>query len=163
MSDKRISILKTQLATIESHIPNKDVINTSVSKSGIAWHLDHSLKVINGVLKVLKKTKPDKYKKELNFKRLVLFATEYVPRGKVKAPKVVHPPENVTTANLIKQINTGRENIEDARILEPKVHFRHFIFGTLSKDQTLRFLEIHTKHHLKIVKDILKKSESKMI
>ena len=33
------------------------------------------------------------------------------------------------------------------------------MFGMLNKQQTLRFLEMHTKHHLKIVDDILAQTD----
>ncbi len=42
-------------------------------------------------------------------------------------------------------------------MLPENVYFNHHVFGMLTKKQTLRFLEIHTKYHLKIVNDILKK------
>ena len=35
-------------------------------------------------------------------------------------------------------------------------YFRHLIFGNLNKKRTIRFLQIHTAHHLKIIQDILK-------
>lgn len=39
--------------------------------------------------------------------------------------------------------------------LNQNQYFSHYIFGILNRDKTLRFIEIHTNHHLKIVRDIL--------
>ena len=63
MSEKRISILNTLLTQVEESIPYHKTKNTSFSQSSVGWQLDHSLKVINGVTRILFKTDPEKYKK----------------------------------------------------------------------------------------------------
>lgn len=39
--------------------------------------------------------------------------------------------------------------------LDENQFFTHTLFKQLNKKQTLKFLGLHTNHHLKIVKDIL--------
>ncbi|WP_339893042.1 DUF1569 domain-containing protein [uncultured Algibacter sp.] len=157
MSNKRITILKNQLSKLESFIPLLDKENLKVSKSTVGWQLDHALKVFNAVSKWTENSNPKEYKRKFNFWRSVLFPLGYFPRGKVRAPKYVLPPEIIKNEDLNAQLQTARTHIENLKTLPEKAYFKHFIFGMLSKKQTLRFLEMHTKHHLKIVNDILKK------
>ena len=157
MSNKRITILKNQLSKLESFIPLIDKENPKVSKSTVGWQLDHALKVFNAVSKWTENSNPKEYKRKFNFWRSVLFPLGYFPRGKVRAPKYVLPPEIIKNEDLNAQLQTARTHIENLKTLPEKAYFKHFIFGMLSKKQTLRFLEMHTKHHLKIVNDILKK------
>ncbi|MFT4781683.1 MAG: hypothetical protein ACI9SD_001372, partial [Pseudohongiellaceae bacterium] len=41
--------LHLSLTSLEEHIKNNSVSNSKISKSDIAWHIDHSLKVVNNV------------------------------------------------------------------------------------------------------------------
>lgn len=155
MNEKRIEVLNIQLTQLEKSIPFKDKKNTSISKSDVGWQLDHTLKVINAVSSVLAKTNPTKYKKSFNLRRTILFRLGSIPRGKAKAPKAVMPPNTISTQDLINQVETAKTQIESIKALPKNAYFIHHVFGMLTKKQTLRFLEIHTKHHLKIVNDIL--------
>ena len=156
MSDKKIELLNSLLTQIEASIPMKDKTNNSVSKVDVGWQLDHSLKVINGVCGILQKTNPNKYKRNFNVLRSVLFTLNYFPRGRAKAPKIVIPPESITFEDLKNQLELAKTNIKNIAPLDKHAFFIHHIFGSLSKSQTMRFLELHTKHHLKIVNDIIK-------
>ena len=157
MPDKQLAILNNLLIQIEEHIPFKEQTNAAISKTNVGWQLDHSLKVINRVCSILGKTKPSKYKKNFNLARTVLFKIGSLPRGRAKAPEVVMPPELILDADLYTQLETAKIHLKNIESLDEKAFFIHHIFGTLTKTKTMRFLEIHTKHHLKIVKDILKK------
>jgi hypothetical protein len=156
MAKNRIEILNQLLSQIEKNIPNKALKNLSVSKSDIGWQLDHALKVFNAVSEWTENSNPADYRRKFSFWRSVLFPLGYFPRGKVKAPKYVLPPEIIETKDLKNQLQTARVHILKLETLPKKAYFKHFIFGMLSKKQTLRFLEMHTKHHLKIVRDIQK-------
>jgi len=160
MADKRIEILTQLLSKIEAQIPNKELQNPSVSKSDIGWQLDHALKVFNAVSTWTENSNPKEYKRKFNMWRSVLFPLCYIPRGKARAPKYVLPPEIIKTIDLKAQIQTAKTHIENLITLPEKAYFKHFIFGMLSKKQTLRFLQMHTTHHLKIVNDILKQQKT---
>ena len=155
MSNK-LDVLNKYLNEIEKVIPFKDKRNSNISKSDVGWQLDHTLKVMNAVSSVLIKTNPNKYKRDFNFMRMVLFPINYIPRGSAKAPKVVLPPEIISEGSLKDQLQMAKQNIKLLEPLPKNSHFIHHVFGMLSKRQTLYFLGMHTKHHLKIVRDILR-------
>lgn len=149
-------ILIPLIKELEAHVSLKDKRNNKVSKSDIAWQIDHSLKVFNFVSQALIESNPEIYKSRFSKWRLLFFTLGYFPRGKVKTPKFVRPPEVISIEDLELQIQKAYQNIENIKIANKKAHFKHFIFGVLNKYRTIRFLEIHTNHHIKIIRDILK-------
>jgi hypothetical protein len=156
MSNHRIKNIEHLLAEIEANIAKKALKKESVSQSTIGWQLDHTLKVINAVCIAMIHSNPSIYKTSTKPIRIVLFALGYFPRGKVKAPKKVRPPAVITEDDLSQQLAEAKAHVSRIKTLPKTAHFNHPIFDTLSKKQTIRFIEIHTKHHLKIVRDILK-------
>ncbi|UAM98723.1 DUF1569 domain-containing protein [Polaribacter litorisediminis] len=148
-------MLDKEFSAIQHYISLKDKENTSVSKGNVAWHLDHSLKVINSVCTTFKASKESEYKRQFNATRLLIFALGFFPRGKVKAPKQVTPPTIIEKKDLKNQLNEAIKNIEVIKNLHPHQNFVHPIFKQLDRNQTLKFLKLHTTHHLKIIKDIL--------
>jgi hypothetical protein len=149
--------LNILLKEIEAKIDFREHKNIVVSESDVAWHLDHSLKVIIGVIATLKKTNPENYQWKFNFKRTVVMALNKFPRGKAKAPETLVSKGLVTIEDLKSQIELAKIQINDLSKLEAKNHFIHPFFGMLNLKQAIRFLSIHTNHHLKIIDDIIKK------
>lgn len=148
-------ILTNLLFKIKNKLTFKNKINNRVSQSSVGWHLDHALKVINTVSEKTINSNPEDYKSNFNFKRLVLLNLGFFPRGKAKAPKITQPPKNILEAHVQAQLQTAHTNIKKLEKLSGNTYFNHPMFGMLNKKQTIRFLEIHTHHHLKIVSDIL--------
>lgn len=152
-----IKNLIEQLDELESYIPKMELSNEKVSKSTVGWQIDHSLKVINSVVKTLQSSEPDSYKNTFSFLGKFFFALGFFPRGKARAPKYVRPPDVILKENLISQYEEARNNIELIERLPQNAFFKHPIFGNINKKRVNRFLMLHTNHHLKIIRDILKK------
>ena len=57
--------------------------------------------------------------------------------------------------NLQLHVNKTRETIKGLETVSKDHFFPHPYFGNLKKKETIRFLEIHTNHHLKIIRDII--------
>ena len=139
---------------LKNYIQYKDKGNLKVSKANIGWHLDHSLKVINSVCATLRISNANDYRKEFNGFRILTFALGFFPRGKAKSPKRVLPPSIIKKKDIENQLEEAIKNIASIKELQENQYFTHPIFKQLNKKQTVRFLKLHTNHHLKIVKDI---------
>lgn len=83
----------------------------------------------------------------------------WIPRGKGKAIPVVSP-KDISHQELARGLTALRARI-DLLGGDLAVHAtaswraRHPVFGALSPTQWLRFIEVHHRHHLAIVADIL--------
>lgn len=150
------SFLKSELNQIECYLIYNGSVNEKVSKVSVAWHLDHSLKVINKISHSLLYSDPDVYIRKFNAIRVFSFTFGYIPRGKVTSPMTVMPPNIIKIKDIVSQLIKARDSVEEIEFLEGASNFIHPVYGQLNKKQTKRLLEVHTRHHLKIVRDILK-------
>jgi len=149
--------LSQYLNRFEAVIPQFETKNLKVSKSSVGWQIDHSLKVINGIIHQLKASPINAKPKHTLLGNFCLI-TSYIPRGKGKVPKVVLPPDTIKLNNLKEQLEVARNAIADYSKINTKAMFKHPYFGILNKTSSIRFLEVHTKHHLKIIEDIISKN-----
>ena len=148
--------LQSLLNQLESHIEDFEKKNPAVSNSTIGWQIDHSLLVINSIIEQLKISNPENYKWTFNKYRILIGITNTIPRGKVRVPKSVKPIDIATLEDLNTKLEMAKKNISDMESLPAKSYFTHPFFGDLKLKSTIWFLKLHTKHHLKIIVDILK-------
>ena len=149
--------LNDKINELEDLIQYAEKSNTEISKSGVAWHIDHSLKVINGIIKTLQTSNPDEYKWSFNATKTLVMTTGVIPRGRAKAPKYVRVEEGakITKEDLMAQLKESKTELDKLEGLPKNAHFKHPIFGLVNLEDSKKFLVIHTNHHLKIIKDIL--------
>ena len=144
------------LLQLESHISNFEKTNPNVSNSTVGWQIDHCLLVINGIIGQIEISDPLKYQPKWTFPKFMVFTTGKIPRGKAKAPKVVIPTQVATQEKLIAKLAAAKNNVLKLDFFSENQFFNHPFFKDLNVKQTKKFLTIHTKHHLKIIEDILK-------
>ena len=149
--------INAAISTLESHLENHSISNSKVSKSDIAWHIDHSLKVINSVVISLQKSDSNTFENNFSFLGKAFFALGFFPRGKAKAPKYVKPPEVILKEDLISQLQEAKNHVQTIPALDKNAYFKHPLFGHINKKRVTKFLVLHTTHHLKIMEDIMKK------
>lgn len=145
-----------QIAELSAFIPLFEKQNVAVSNATIGWQIDHSLKVINQVISSLLNSKPEDYVRKFNWRKSWVFISKKIPRGKVRAPKSVLPTEEITETGLMLSIEQAKENIRSLGNCEPRQFFIHPFFGQVNVGETKTFIQIHTEHHLKIIRDICK-------
>lgn len=89
-----------------------------------------------------------------------LLAGGALPRGIAKSPEFLIPPAAPTpdeTRTLLKGAKAKWEALEKRRAEIPTcaATFPHPMLGNFTSAQWVRFIALHTGHHLKIVRDIL--------
>jgi len=149
-------LLNKELTEIEKLIEKYDRQNINVSSKGIDWHLDHSLKVIISVCGQLKKSDPSAYQWKFNAIRIFVYTFNFFPRGKGRSPKSVLPPENILKEDIKSQLDLAKKELVSIINLPAKSYFRHPYFGFLNLKKAKKFLKLHTLHHLKICREIVK-------
>ena len=147
--------LDAQLVQIAEHFDNRKLKNEAISNADVAWHLDHTLKVINNISANLAQSDPEAYTSNFNIQRIIVHTTGIIPRGAAQSPKSVMPPDAVLLDSLHIQLALARQNMIKIDKLNEHAFYSHAVFGNLNRDATRRFLEVHTQHHLKIIADIL--------
>ncbi len=148
--------LKTLLKELDSKIESSDVINLHVSKSSAGWHIEHTLLVINVIIAGLKNSNPVEYKWKFNLSRLFVFTLNKIPKGKGKAPDRVQPKNIFTTESLKNHLTLTLDKLKELDNLNTNQYIDHPIFGNLNLKSTIKFLHIHTNHHIEIIDDIIK-------
>ena len=146
------------LEALENKMANHNDFNEKVSKSNVAWHIDHSLKVILAVSAAIQKSNPSEYQWKFNLKRQFVYITGYMPRGIGKAPKAVQSFDEITKESIGEQLKKAAIALAELQQLDKNSHFQHPYFGSLNLKPTLRFLKLHTHHHIKIMNDIIKQN-----
>jgi DinB superfamily len=141
---------------LQSKIPQMDVSNPSVSASSVGWHIAHALLVNNRIITGLSKSNAAEYRGKFSVKKLLVYATGKIPRGRARAPDAVVPANDFTAASLQQHADTALEKIKEMDGLLPNNFIEHPVFGNLNVKNTIRFLEIHLRHHLSIIDDILR-------
>ena len=150
---KNIDAILPELA---NYITDFNQSNQAISEASVGWHIEHSLLVIKQITATVAQSEPKLYKSKFNMSRFFVFLSNTIPRGKAKAPKVVIPAENIILETLQESLKNTYQAVAYLKDCQEQQYFMHPFFGQLNKKQTLRFLAIHTQHHLKIIRDILK-------
>jgi hypothetical protein len=139
-------------------IPNAAKQRTAVSEAAVGWHVEHSLLVITQIIEGIKRSDPSKYKWTFNLSRFIVLGLNKIPRGKANAPDSVLPKDSLNEAFLLESIAKTKLALQELTNCEKNNYFIHPYFGQLNLPATIRFFEVHTYHHLKIIRDILKDS-----
>lgn len=150
------STLASELNEVETYISDRDRVASDVSSVDVAWHIDHLLKVINGIHYSLGESDPGDYKYSWKFMRSVVFGIGRFPRGVAESPKSVLPPDEIDTDDMYKQLEDARLKLMTFSKFDKHQHFHHPEFGVLNRDRALKLVVIHTRHHLRIIRDIVR-------
>ncbi len=143
------------LKELDSKINVQERVSEKVSASFVGWHIEHALLTIDIITEALAHSNPDKFKRRFSLAAGYVFTTGKIPRGRAQAPDSIRPKNNFDAASLKEHIYITNEKIKVLETLTRNHHFEHPFFGELNLKPAMKFLFIHTKHHLHIINDII--------
>lgn len=127
-----------------------------VSKWTVGEHVHHCCLTMIGVVRTLEKSTQPPPPPRKSVPRSVVFITGHIPRGRARSPEHVLPQQALAPEKLLSLIDESVREIGRARSFDRGTWMRHPIFGPLHRDDALKFVRIHNRHHVRIVRDILK-------
>ena len=131
MSPRKIIALENCLKDLERYLPNLEQRNLKISKANVAWQLDHSLKVFNGVVTVLEASDPKMYVNNFSLLGKILLRINFIPRGKAKVPKYLASPETISKESLLAQLALAKTQVAGIEKLDAYAFFKHPLFGNV--------------------------------
>lgn len=149
--------LEQHLQELQQNIKYIDIVHNKVSQVSVGWHIDHSLIVIRDIMKQVIESNPDNYRWKFNLWRMVVLWLGFIPRWRAKAPDFTIPRNTITAVDILHHLHEIKELMPAFEALQDNHKFLdHPFFGKLTLSQSKKNLVVHTNHHLKIIRDILK-------
>ncbi|MCP4661153.1 MAG: hypothetical protein GY856_37600 [bacterium] len=140
----------------------------AVSRWSVGQHLEHltlaDAAVVAGLDKLAATPGAAEGRPNLVGRLVLLFGI--IPRGKGRAWKQITPGETIDGARLAASFDDLSRRLKAAfeprpgEFEAPPGRFRHRIFGDLHAFQWLRFVDIHHRHHGRIIRDIRRATEA---
>jgi len=125
-----------------------------VSGWSIGMHVHHCALGMIGMCNAVLESSPPVPKSRFSALRTLVLATGRIPRGRGKAPEMALPNPDLEPSELNALLDQSKVLIGRVAEANRDQWWEHFIFGSLNRDQTLRFIGIHNGHHLRIMTDI---------
>jgi hypothetical protein len=124
-------------------------------------HIHHLCLAMEGVCESLLASEPPPPPARRPLLTVAIFLSGRIPRGRGQSPDPVIPTPGIPGEVLSSLLDASAEQLNAAAVAHPQQWFRHFAFGVLDRDQTLKFIRIHNRHHLRIIDDILKSADER--
>jgi hypothetical protein len=151
-----MTTLAALVEELETKVQHREKLNNAVSNASVGWHIQHSLLVALRIIDAVERSNPADYQYKFSLPRFLVYTLNKIPRGKAKAPEAVMPGEKISTTEMQGQIQFLKTRIAVLNNLQPSSYFKHARFGNLNLKATKKMLQLHTKHHLHIINDIIK-------
>ena len=133
-------------------------VHTEISGWSVGQHLYHITMANGSIPKLIERLKAGRLgntEDEPKPEMLELITQGIIPGGR-KAPERAVPPEELTAELLNRDFKRMQKATQRLEPILGELHaipnrFPHMYFGPMSALQWLRFMEIHTRHHMVIV------------
>jgi hypothetical protein len=130
-------------------------VSAPLSQWSVGMHVHHCCLAMISIGKGLAKSALPSPPSKPSPRKLIALKFGFIPRGRAKNPSRTDP-QVLPADQLFGLIDEAERQLAASATVDPGQWISHPIFGTLRRDAALRFVEVHNRHHLKIVRDILK-------
>jgi len=157
--NERLAVVHDLLDEIEGFIPKINLKAIEVSNWSIGQQIEHVLKATSVFAILILRHRPSDGTGAQHHLTQRLLQRGSFPRGLVQAPEVTLPASDPSEKGLTILLRKCRNRI--SRLSEVNIDSvaEHPYLGEMQRDEVIDFLSIHLKHHLSIMRDIVKATE----
>lgn len=160
MTDATLARIRTQFERMRALAREGELSahNERVSAWCLAEQLDHTTKVTASIVDVLGDPNAQRREGGINVIGRLVLRFGWIPRGVGKSPKRFRgaPAVAADLDGAIDRVARAFDALPFDALRKSRVPLvPHPRFGSLTPPQALRFIEVHTQHHLKIIDDIV--------
>jgi hypothetical protein len=165
VTPKTAARIRSQIETMRAIVRSPDLSarNERVSGWSVAEHVDHMYKVAMSIVRRLADASAEPLPRGVNFLGRLVLLFGWIPRGRGKSPSRLIGTRadgaEIDAALLRLERELDALPPEGLRTSRGKI-VPHPLFGALTPPQALRFIVVHTRHHLKIIREIQGRAES---
>ncbi|EJF53351.1 Protein of unknown function (DUF1569) [Saprospira grandis DSM 2844] len=153
--EKQIQLINNAIDQLEAHLPSAPIKAPKVSARAIDWHIEHSLKAAILIIDALEESDPAQFKPKFSPTKTLILQMGRIPRGRAVSPDILNNKGEISLGKVPEMIGKLRNLLLSTQKKAEKSYFDHPIFGHMKRNEALRFVAIHSHHHLKIIQDIL--------
>jgi len=154
MSQNRV--IEQTLDSFREAVKHAEVAAPAVSSWSVGEHIHHCCLSMIGISKSLRKSTPPAPRAKPTVARSAVLYFGFIPRGRAQSPSFIVPKPSTPQEELRAMLDQSAELLLMAHSLDRSTWFTHPLMGPMQRDQALKFVLVHNRHHLKIVADILK-------
>lgn len=160
--------ISDQLSTIRTTLarPASDLRSvTSVSGWSVAQHIDHVLRAMGAglaaVRKLLSNAESENPEAEMSAPARRILRSGLIPRGAAQTPPAVAPAKEPDVSQLISNVDRLEGRTRELDDQAPSIaaatagSVDHPLLGPFGANDWVRFVRVHTEHHLIIAEQIL--------
>lgn len=149
--------MKRELDELQSWLDKPDRHAAAVSSWSIHKQVEHTALVARQILELVEGLEAGTAGEptgRLRWPAHLVLTLGWIPRGKGVAPPSVLPGDAPDAAAIRGILEAARSRLCTRRPPSGGNRAAHPHFGGMTARQWARFLDIHTRHHLKIIRDI---------
>jgi hypothetical protein len=142
-----------RLDGLRAGVAHAHVAAPDVSQWSVGMHVHHCALSMIAIGKGLAASTPPMPPERWTLPRFAVFTFGRIPRGRARTKLVPEP--SVPAAELVALLDQSEALVAAALGLDRDSWITHPVFGPLRRDDALKFVRIHNRHHLRIVSDIM--------
>lgn len=148
-----LSELDRLFRAMNALVPYANATNRSVSGWSVGEHLEHVCTVAAGFAVVLITGRGPAFTARMPEHRDMVLVDGHIPRGKIKAPPVAAPKGVESAEAYTRMLDRTHARLKSAAEQPGQRTADHPLLGTMTRNEVLRFVAVHTAHHLAIIDD----------
>jgi hypothetical protein len=150
-----VELVLGQIRAFEALAGHRSAVTIPISRWSVGMHIHHCSLAMVGVARAVMRQSGARPRWSPNVLRTMVLVTGCIPRGRAQTPAEARPEPGFDERRLVSALRDAEEMVRELVDAPADAWFRHFALGIIRMRSVPRFLEIHNRHHLRIIRDIL--------